>query len=72
MYVRSNISSAAGASDWNSRHMAPSINVFHVDVDYSLATRTLIDIFTSRVCTRTLAVPSVKIQLFISLHNAML
>ena len=30
--TRSNISSAAGASDSNSRHTAPPINVFDVDI----------------------------------------
>jgi len=31
--TQSNISSAAGASDSNSRHMAPPINVFDIDID---------------------------------------
>jgi len=31
--TQSNISSATGASESNSRHTAPSINVFDIDID---------------------------------------
>ena len=34
--TQSNISSAAGASDSNSRHTAPPINVFDIDIDIDI------------------------------------